>query len=407
MRLSTWIVLAASLSLADVALGQGSPGAAESEARATDTDEPPEQATEAEPVRRTWVAVYSIGRLGKDELDDALRSWFDSEQYRLSLFREQRVTKQEILRSEGLYDVRVWLVIRGSKVQVYLARADITREELKYLQRSVPFKELDLLAFEQVAQVTHSATAALLSGQSTTPLDQFYESLPEAETASSANSGQPLANTPGTSETEDVTYLRLGETQQPTNIDWHVSNQLMADLSVRFRGDEPAATAIGVSGAVTWATGASHWGALLRAHYLLPAETARDDVKFRFQGLSGFVGALAEMSPQPVGLRGAVGLGMDRVDATVSTTDPTLAARNVPPNVRWSAGAEVGAAWTVGSVRVGLTAFARYQLRGSHYQVSVDGARAELFNAWRVQPGVMLELGPSLERGQLSSNATQ
>ena len=407
MRLSISVVLAVCLSLVDIAHGQESPAAPEQELESGETSESNEPAIEAAPTRRTWVAVYTIGRLRQDQLDDALRSWFDPEQYRLSLFREQRVTKAEILRSEGLYDVRVWLVVRGNRVEVYLARADVTREELKYLRRSVPLKDLDLLAFEQLAQVTHSATAALLSGQSTTPLDQFYESLPKADVPSESNGGQPAASTPNPEATEDVTYLRLGETPQTSNIDWRVSNQLMADVSVRMRGDEPMATGVGVSGAVTWATGISHWGALLRAHYLLPAETTREDLKFRFQGLSGFVGALAETSPRPVGFRGALGFGLDRVDATVRTSDPTLAARNVPPNVRWSVGAETGVAWILGSVRLGLTAFVRYQLRSAHYQVSVADVRTELFNAWRLQPGLMLELGPSLEQSSTPTSASR
>ncbi len=372
----------------------------------------PTRAVEAKTpgVLRPWVVVHLVGEMRSAELEQALRSWFTSDEYRLTIFNEARLERQNILRPDDLYEVRVWIARRGNRVLLYLARGRSEPGKRRYLTRTVGIDgELGVLEVEKLAQVSHFATSALLDGRLSTPEQEFYGSLEESFSDSDPDSagnrtegGSASPTGPKTESEQDLVYLRLGDDAASDGAQWDTRHQLMLDVALRSRGEEPLAWGPGLSGALAWPAAGLQWGVLLRAHYLVPSTTTHERVEFEFSGFSGYAGPLLVHRAEHFAFQLSAGAALDRITLQSRSGEASLQSVNVGPSVRPALGAEAGFFWTPGTARIGLTAFLRWQLRKTQYEVAgpvgeLAGGSRQLFAPAQLQPGVMLELGPNLD----------
>lgn len=325
-------------------------------------------------LERRLVAVHAVGRLYRTDLEQALHAWFPPERFELKLEYEPRLSAAALARSSSAQTLHVWLSIEGQFVDVRVIRSDVPSD--RYLLRRLPWSgKLDLLVVEQIAQVAHSSSEALLSRAASTPPAEFF---PDLESAPA--SVRPAAPKPAAPK-------RLRRRTAPLP-------RLSLELSGRERGSEPLALGVGLSAAALYRTRALRIGPALGFAYRAATAGQYGPLRLSSQGLEGVLGVLAT-SADETGWNASLSLIFERNQLAVASSAPDVEALPVPARLGASAEAGVGAHVAAWQLRIGFRLLLRMQFAPPSYRIEQTGLDEVVLRGRRWQPGVLFEFGPS------------
>ena len=265
-------------------------------------------------------------------------------------------------------------------------------ERRRYLVRDIALSSgLDEVGLENAAQVVFSASLALSEGREETPLEHVTERLtPGPEPA--ARPARPRAPEAVVRSATDVTAN--GAQPAQTRVATPLYLLTAAGYSARYRGPEGVAHGPLLSlGVARRASTVRELGIRVSGTLFVPTALRRPDLELVLRGYSLALEPWVE--PKRFGnVRPLISLavGIDIVDvgprlSSSALIYPASPSRDVDPFVT----PRLGAYFALGRVSVGVALDLTIQAVRRHYDVSEAETRQPWIQAWRAQPGLLVQ----------------
>jgi hypothetical protein len=346
---------------------------------------PAQSSIKAPPETVEIVLVGAVGAL--PAFSGRVTSWFDSEQFAVTVRMVARLDPARILSPEPHDGVSAWVLLRDpNHARFYFASASGPNQQTSYLVRELELEQgLDEVAAEHIAQVLYLSIVALLDGQAATDREEMNRVLCEEPTAEpsaepSASAAQPRQEpTHEPKPTPPKPQARAG-----------IESELTLGYGASLRGDEGLwhgpRVGLGVRVADGWRLDVLGQGAL-------PSRREVDVVELEFYGGFGRLsGGYRHVFSQNVALQWGVGPGLELVHYRPERSlDANVTVGGGETELRPSLFAEVSGVFASSSPRIAVTIECMVSLSDTHYDVVMGDSRRVLGRSAPVVPLLGLE----------------
>ncbi len=358
-----------------------------------------------------------------NSLSQRLQSWFRPAGVLTRCRYAAELEPQTVMQPSGHAGVRVWVLFsdstsrtRAGSAHLYFAVERSANQELRFLWRSVDLHSgLDELGGELLGQVIHLSSLALWEGNLSTSREQVAEKLarerrtplvePPTVSLAAPVSGERIADAPIEATPHPIpgplrgspALVRITHRSVSTergNKDGQFIPMLGVGYLVRWRGPEHVAAGpemvLGISfWSREYALGVRATWQSLSTHVIV-----RDSATFETAGNALRLGTHVTLNmPRSIELTGELGGGLDVVRfRTARTTSQYTEPQSEPHDLRPLAYFALGVQNQWGPLRLGLSALLAVQLLNTRYGVVTQDEFQPLVVAWRVQPGLGMDL---------------
>jgi hypothetical protein len=346
--------------------------------------------------RRVEIAL--VGQVGQiQDLRSLLVEWLGSARSRVIVRRQRALDPDEVVGASSSDDVlRVWVVLASEQLaRIYFADTSDGR----FLVRDVPLRHgLDELGRERVAQVLTTSGRAFLEHRVSSTVQQVAESFEEPSASYPVEPAESPGDGPRRVTARPAEQPRRRAARRPHAEDSDGRSRLVADGGVFYGIAWKGQLGLGHGPGIALAVGSRplgwRWAVTAKAQYQWPYRARSDTVEVRVQTTALRVGARAQR-PLAHWFTGGIeaGCGLDVV---------SYAGHELPsqPLARVRAGGEsrpvaflaARSVLTAGPPDIALELSGTVPLVDAHYDVLDSGEQRAEITAWRVQPGVALEV---------------
>lgn len=375
----------------------------------------PGRAEPPAPASRSAIEVVLVGAIGEDPaFTRRVTSWFDPERYRVAVRRIPRLDPSSILSPRRDGAVYVWVLLWDPHhARLYFACASGSGSEQPiYLWRDLALPAgLDEVGAENIAQVLHLSTVALLEGQAGNQREEVERALREEPTSAaraepsaepSAEPGVEPSAEPGVEpaaepSTEPPTSPRRAPAERSARRGAGAPERaprLGAELGLGYgaslRGDEGLWHGPRVSSALR---GPSGWGLRAAAESALPTSRELGPLALEFYGaLVTFTGSYRRALGRSVALEWSAGPGVEVVHyRPARSLEPTVTAGSGDTEARPGVVAGMSGVFRPSSPRIAVNAQGLVPLERTHYDVVTGEERRVIGRAAPVIPSLGVE----------------
>ncbi len=348
-----------------------------------------------------------VGSIGEDPaFTRRVTSWFDPERYRVAVRRIPRLDPSSILSPRRDGAVYVWVLLWDPHhARLYFACASGSRSEPPtYLWRDLALPAgLDEVGAENIAQVLHLSTVALLEGQAGNQREEVERALREEPTAaaraepsaepSTGPSAEPSAKpsaepptSPRRAPAERSAQRGAGAPERAPRL----GVELGLGYGASLRGDEGLWHGPRVSSALQ---GPSGWGLRAAVESALPTRRDLGPLALEFSGaLVTFTGSYRRALGRSVALEWSAGPGVEVVHyRPTRSLEPTVTAGSGDTEARPGVVAGMSGVFRPSSPRIAVNAQGLVPLERTHYDVVTGEERRVIGRAAPVVPSLGVE----------------
>lgn len=353
------------------------------------------------------VQITLVGQAAPtQDLRSLLVEWLGSASSRVTVRRKVTLEPDEVVgASSSDNELSVWLVVVSERLaRIYFVDA----REGRFLVRDVPLRNaLDELGRERVAQVLATAGQAFVEHRLSSTVQQvaesfatpLHEATPErAESRAPSDSaaiGRTRPSMPSLplrqdESTRPATPVATADASSGSGVGMRGG----AFYGVAWKGPEGLGHGPGILVAVGNRGAGWRWALSAKVQYQLPYRTRSERVEVRLQTTALRVGVSAEAPMSRLFAWGfEVGAGLDDVDYEGRPLPgQSLTVSRAGSDTRAVASFSTRGVLTPGHPRIALELGATVPLVDTHYDIALDGERYVEITAWRVQPGLLLEV---------------
>ncbi len=358
----------------------------------------PGRAEPPDPASRSAVEVVLVGAIGEDPaFTRRVTSWFDPERYRVAVRRIPRLDPSSILSPRRDGAVYVWVLLWDPHhARLYFACASGSgSEQPTYLWRDLALPAgLDEVGAENIAQVLHLSTVALLEGQAGNEREEVERALREEPTA--AERAEPRVD-PSDEPSIEPTSPRRAPAERGARRGAGAPERqprLGVDLGLGYgaslRSDEGIWHGPRVSSTLR---GPSGWGLRAAAESALPTTRELGPLALEFYGaLVTFTGSYRRALGRSVALEWSAGPGVEVVQyRPARSLEPTVTAGSGDTEVRPGVVAGMSGVFRPSSPRIAVSAQGLFPLERTHYDVVTGEERRVIGRAAPVVPSLGVE----------------
>lgn len=344
------------------------------------------------------VVVHLVAIDRPEELDAKIASWFLAQAGAYTSVQQEHFQASELFGAQGP-GVRVFVTRpNADELRIFFVCRDGAKQ--RYLVRDLPLvRGLDEMALENTAQVVFSASLAIWEGQEETNPDRVAAALAPLPLAPLPGPAPTTTDTPAppaaslaTTVTDDKRVVAHDSSRRKSATSAPPYVVASAGYALRYRG--PAGVghgpllALGIAQRKQREIGVRASGALL-----LPITIEQDELQLSLRGYSLALEPWVELGRErSVRCLGSLALGMDIVSASASANptgiEPTAPSWEINPFLA----PRVGVDFALEPFRVGVALDLAVQLVQRHYDVAEAGAQRAWITAWRVQPGLLVQV---------------
>jgi hypothetical protein len=344
------------------------------------------------------VEIALVGEVGQiQDLRSLLVEWLGSANRRVSVRRQRTLDPDEVVGASSNDRVlRIWVVLASEQLaRIYFADT----ADGRFLVRDVPLRQgLDELGRERVAQVLATSGRAFLEHRLSSTVQEVAESFEEPLAHSAPERAESVDDGPKRAAARPAERSARRDERRPSAEASETGSRVVAEGGVFYGAAWKGQLGLGHGPGIALAVG-SHaagwrWAVTAKAQYQLPYRARSDTVEVRVQTTALRGGARVERPFSP-GFTGGIeaGGGLDVV---------SYAGHELPgqPLARVRAGGEnrpvvffaSRGVLTASTPEIALELSGTVPLVDVHYDVLDDGTQRAEITAWRVQPGVALEV---------------